>query len=516
MGKKSDIVHADRLKLYRTPSEHSICRQEDENDEEEETTPVEQAQEPPKKAQKPIPEAEDLIEQLQNFLRPSKQKSKKKPVPDKPLPPPPPQQPCKSIAKHRRRKHSQEYLVHDEDKDPRTGTWLKPNEIPQVTLNKYLMSQQTYPSTGVKARAVPVVNFITTTLAKKEAPSPLLRVAVALTTVMGICATNNNQTTIQTIIGNQPDLGTLYDCMTVKRFDGVYALPDPLKCIDTSKLDEIHSFEAEILQHKPEVTPILIFRCILTMVSLICNENALWMATLKTKAWELPITPEKCRLYAQYNHYDGIPLGLDKPKFVLKVDPKDPRTRISPMKKKRHCNYNSYTHYDEEILQIREYDARLEGDDIHVLQDLTGTACIYSHLACIPEEQPNSTITWDPPYSWEKEKNHNFQVYHPMGRFAVKHVDNYFLIPNLGIGGAAIKMEGGNILMDTGYIISNASESAFYSPDPLKNSSRGAMENFLDIQSALLNFSKNYVKSTTSNVQRDLGEGQLVRKIAHD
>ena len=99
-----------------------------------------------------------------------------------------------------------------------------------------------------------------------------------------------------------------------------------------------------------------------------------------------------------------------------------------------------------------------------------------------------------------------------MGRFAVKQVDNYFLIPNLGIGGAAIKTEGGNILMDTGYIISNASDSTFYSPDPLKNSSKGAMENFLDIQSAFLNFSKNYVKSTTSNVQRDLGEGQLVRK----
>ena len=103
-----------------------------------------------------------------------------------------------------------------------------------------------------------------------------------------------------------------------------------------------------------------------------------------------------------------------------------------------------------------------------------------------------------------------------MGRFSVKQVDNYFLIPNLGIGGAAIKTEDGNTLLDTGYIISNASDSAFYSPTKVNNSSRNGTGSFLDLPSSFLNFSKNYVKSSTSNVQRDLGEGQLVRKLAHD
>ena len=40
-----------------------------------------------------------------------------------------------------------------------------------------------------------------------------------------------------------------------------------------------------------------------------------------------------------------------------------------------------------------------------------------------------------------------------MGTFPIKQIDNYFLIPGLGIGGASIKVDNGNILLDTGYMI---------------------------------------------------------------
>ena len=71
------------------------------------------------------------------------------------------------------------------------------------------------------------------------------------------------------------------------------------------------------------------------MLSHICNEHALWRATLSTKTEEMPISAQECRLYAQMNNYEGAP---------LKVDPREPDMRKSPMRRKRHCSYNKYTH----------------------------------------------------------------------------------------------------------------------------------------------------------------------------
>ena len=78
--------------------------------------------------------------------------------------------------------------------------------------------------------------------------------------------------------------------------------------------------------------------------------------------------------------------------------------------------------------------------------------CVFKDLHCIPMEQPDSPIIWD---SWESlgVKPHDYKIYHPMGTFPVKQVDNYFLVPGLGIGGAFIKEEKGNFLLDTGYIV---------------------------------------------------------------
>ena len=84
------------------------------------------------------------------------------------------------------------------------------------------------------------------------------------------------------------------------------------------------------------------------------------------------------------------------------MDPKDPDTRMSPMRKKRHCHWNTRTHFNEKILQIRRYNARLDGDDIHVLQHLMATTCAFKDPYCIPVEQANSPIIWD---SWTRLQN---------------------------------------------------------------------------------------------------------------
>ena len=67
MGQKSDIVHADRLKPYRSPSKHSIRNTVRTNKKEEQTEiDVEDTQ-----------DTEELIEQLQGFLRPAIRQAKK-------------------------------------------------------------------------------------------------------------------------------------------------------------------------------------------------------------------------------------------------------------------------------------------------------------------------------------------------------------------------------------------------------------------------------------------------------
>ena len=101
MGQKSDIVHADRLKPYRSPSKHSIRN----------TAKVTNKNEEQKEEAEDTQDTEELIEQLQGFLRPDTWRGKKKPSKE------PKQKPKQVIARHRRRKGTQEYWVHKEGKE---------------------------------------------------------------------------------------------------------------------------------------------------------------------------------------------------------------------------------------------------------------------------------------------------------------------------------------------------------------------------------------------------------------
>ena len=144
---------------------------------------------------------------------------------------------------------------------------------------------------------------------------------------------------------NEPNLGTLYDC-GITKLDGAYALPDPLNCINQNEIGAAASFEGEILKYEPIITRIPIYHCTLTMISYICRENALWIADLDDKQTPLKISAKECLLSAQLDTYDGAKLLYSK----------DGKTRYSPQRKRRHCHYNSYTQYDDKILQIYEYE----------------------------------------------------------------------------------------------------------------------------------------------------------------
>ena len=95
------------------------------------------------------------------------------------------------------------------------------------------------------------------------------------------------------------------------------------------------------------------------------------------------------------------------------------------MRKKRYCAWNKHTQFDEKVLEICRYNAHLEGDDTHIFQELTTTICVFKDLFCIPVEQPNSLIIWDDWTSLDKAP-HDFRIYHTMGTFPIKQIDNYF------------------------------------------------------------------------------------------
>ena len=93
------------------------------------------------------------------------------------------------------------------------------------------------------------------------------------------------------------------------------------------------------------------------------------------------------------------------------------------------------------------YEGTLLGNNRHITQDLTMTTCFYEAFTCKPEQIPNSIIVWE-------RAHHRFSLYEDKGYLLVHEIKNFFLIPNLGVGGTAVKREKTNILLDSGYLIS--------------------------------------------------------------
>ena len=85
-----------------------------------------------------------------------------------------------------------------------------------------------------------------------------------------------------------------------------------------------------------------------------------------------------------------------------------------------------------------------------------------------------------------------------MGIFPVKQIDNYFLIPTLGIGGSSIDKDENAILLNDGYQIIKQKEDAYHTTETFSN------------------HSKQYVRSTKSNAQRDLVGGQLAKEFSRE
>ena len=142
-------------------------------------------------------------------------------------------------------------------------------------------------------------------------------------------------------------------------------------------------------------------------------------------------------------------------------------------------------------LFVKTYSGSLEGDSRIIHQDVTNTKCNYNFPTCIPSENPLWRIIWEPVH-------HDFKLFHSLGKYPVKQIGNWVLVPLLGIGGSVLYKEGKSLLLETGYQIIKQTKSSSHNPP------------------SFLNFSIKYVKKTHSNYQRDLAEGQITAQFLHE
>ena len=80
---------------------------------------------------------------------------------------------------------------------------------------------------------------------------------------------------------------------------------------------------------------------------------------------------------------------------------------------------------------------------------------------------------------------------------AFQQKGNYILIPNLGIGGGIIEKNDNLLLLDNGFVIVKPNATNTF-------------------HTCFFNISRNYVKHTTSSVQRDLAEGPISIALMHE
>ncbi len=96
---------------------------------------------------------------------------------------------------------------------------------------------------------------------------------------------------------------------------------------------------------------------------------------------------------------------------------------------------------------ITEYSGLLVGDDSFIHQDITKTTCVYQKFSCIPSEMPSSAIVWS-------KVSHDPSKFLALGNYTLHKLDDFILIPQLGIGGAiqSSTQDGQEIQLDNGFL----------------------------------------------------------------
>lgn len=444
LEKKSSIVHANRLKLYPGPTKHTLREimpkiDEDISLEDEKQTISN--------------ENSDNVDSAQN-------KENAPSVTFK----------VQNILEHRRRGRHLEYLVHTENEPIASASWKKSKDVAnQDLIIKYLKTRDTYPSTRSKTKAnVACLNaFPDSFIPKREMFKKLFTILF-----MSIFS-------LSMVMSETPTLGPLINC-DVSKILGIHSMPAPLHCMTNISNQNIETFQADIQKYEMKNTQVYLYQCTLKKLILKCSEN---FFLYKTKVPEIYYVTVNKTLCTEITKSKKSPFG-DLTRVGLNVwkTTHDHKYTCSWLKTKSIAYY-------EFIVERRT--ASLTGTSTIIRQEITSTTCRYHKFFCIPKESPKSPIIW-------LKSDHSFRAYTHVGTYQAKKLDNFILIPHLGIGGSIILDYQTSFLLDIGYKVIQIGNYTSHSKDDFDEKS------------------KQYVINTKSNVQRELGQGRFTANIIHE
>ena len=230
-----------------------------------------------------------------------------------------------------------------------------------------------------------------------------------------------------------PSLGPLYDCTRTQEI-GLFHLNQKPACRHNmhDSVRPINHLHAVVSKPLIRRTAIRLKLCTAYVATFFCKERF-----FGSKSWHKDNRPMCIKAVN-----DGLtPFGP-----LQRVSTNRWQTRISDHYV-CHWMKSDTVRYSHFI--VTEYSGLLIGDDIFIHQDLTKTTCIYKKFSCIPKEMPHMALIW-------KRTKHNPSKFLKLGNYALQKLDDFVLVPKLGIGGAiqSSSNDGKLIQLDNGFLCS--------------------------------------------------------------
>ena len=175
--------------------------------------------------------------------------------------------------------------------------------------------------------------------------------------------------------------------------------------------------------------PLSIYMCSAVRYTLKCSENFFGAKVMTTATSAVKIRRTDCRTAVTTLH---SPYGLLTRHNSYMWKTTNTHTYDCTWLKTKTISFVVFT--------LSVHSASIRGDDQYLHQSLTTTHCRVNEQHCVPIETPSRMIVWT--YS----KN-DTSLFRTLGIFSIKQVDNYILIPNLGIGGGNIEKNDNLLLL---------------------------------------------------------------------
>ena len=366
------------------------------------------------------------------------------------------------ILRHRRKYNNVEYLHKESNLPPSAAVWKTPQQLKNpVLVSQYLSSRIDRPNTRDKSTRPAVCNInptvCNTDSTEDNRPEPpetttnhwqslrrgfSVREAIVclLITLLWVNANWKMGEACQS-----PDLGPLSNC-DLSTYEGIYTYPEKRHCPKMSEYLNMSHFQGWVEQYHPQTSYVTIHHCMAKRYRLSCKETGfdgfLGHKTYRHREKTLMVDSQSCRraVRTKISPYGNL----------YNVNNSTMSTQHRHLYK---CTWLDQTIriYDEFI--VKSYIGSITGDQEQVAQTVTVSTCKYKSFSCKPKELPNSVIIW------EKVK-HRFTPYRNLGRFHIKLLNEFILVPALGIGGSIVTKTRYTLYLDAGYRIRNTTKHA--------------------------------------------------------